>query len=52
MADENPDPHILAPGRAPTPFTADQIRDASKPGKAIRRLVEAEGETPFHLVSR
>jgi hypothetical protein len=52
MADQTDDPHVLAPGRAPTPFTADEIRDASKVGKAVRRRVDTVGETPFHLVSR
>lgn len=45
------DPHVLEPGAAPTPFTADEIRDATKVGKSIRRLVESAGEEPFHLVS-
>ena len=52
MPDQTNDPHVLAPGCAPTPFTADEIRDASKVGRSVRRLVEARGETPFHLVSR
>jgi hypothetical protein len=45
------DPHVLEPGHAPTPFTAGEIRDAAKAGKAIRRRVESVGEEPFHLVS-
>ncbi len=52
MAEETLDLHVLAPGRAPTPFTADEIRDATKVGKAIRRRVDEVGEEPFHLVSR
>ena len=52
MAEETLDPHVLAPGRAPTPFTADEIRDATKVGKAIRRRVDEVGEEPFQLVSR
>jgi hypothetical protein len=52
MADETRDPHVLAPGRAPTPFTADEIRAATKVGKAIRRRVDVVGEEPFHLISR
>src|SRR5262245_31006121 len=52
MADETLDNHVLAPGRAPTPFTADEIRDATKVGKAIRRRIDEVGEAPFYLVSR
>lgn len=29
------DPHILGPGLLPTPFTADEIRDATGRGKTI-----------------
>jgi hypothetical protein len=52
MAEETLDPHVLAPGRAPTPFTADEIRDATAVGKAIRRRVDEVGEASFYLVSR
>jgi hypothetical protein len=52
MADEIRDPHVLAPGRAPTPFTADEIRGGCPPGRTIRLRVDAVGETPFHRVSR
>jgi hypothetical protein len=52
MAEETLDPHVLAPGRAPTPFTADEIRDATAVGKAIRRRIDEVGEASFYLVSR
>jgi hypothetical protein len=52
MADETRDPHVLAPGRAPTPFTADEIRAACTVGRTIRRRVEVVGEAPFYWVSR
>lgn len=34
------DPHLLGPGLLPTPFTADEIRDATGSGKTIRLLLE------------
>jgi hypothetical protein len=34
------DPHLLGPGLLPTPFTADEIRDATGHGKTIRLLLE------------
>jgi hypothetical protein len=52
MADQTDDPHVLAPGHAPTPFTADEIRAASRVGKSVRRLVEDAAGPPYHLVSR
>ncbi len=52
MTSEITNPHVLAPGRAPTPFTADGIRAATKVGKAIKRRVDEVGEVPFYLVSR
>jgi len=52
MADETRDPHVLAPGRAPTPFTADEIRRGCPAGRIIRLRVDVVGETPFHRVSR
>lgn len=33
-------------GRAPTPYTAEQIRAATKPGRAYEYLVERPGELP------
>jgi len=38
------DPHVLVPGTAPTPLTADEIRAGSAEGRTITLLVEpAEG---------
>jgi hypothetical protein len=52
MADETRDPHVLAPARAPTPFTADEIRVGCPAGRTIRLRVDVVGDTPFHRVSR
>jgi hypothetical protein len=52
MAGETRDPHVLAPGRAPTPFTADEIRFGCPAGRTIRLRVDVVGETSFHRVSR
>ena len=46
------DPHVLAPGRAPTPFTADEIRAGCPAGRTIRLLVDVAGQPPYHRVSR
>ncbi|MDQ0727164.1 hypothetical protein [Microbacterium sp. W4I20] len=37
---DSTDPHVLGPGLLPTPFTADEIRDATGPGRVIRLLLE------------
>ena len=29
------DPHVLGPGLAPTPFTADEIRQGCRPGRPV-----------------
>lgn len=52
MADDTRDPHVLAPGQAPTPFTADEIREACPVGRTIRVRVDAAGEPSYHRVSR
>jgi len=52
MTEETGDPHVLAPGRAPTPFTAEEIRAGCPAGRTIRLRVDLAGETPFHRVSR
>lgn len=52
MADETRDSHVLAPGQAPTPFTADEIRRGCPAGRTIRLRVDVVGETPFLRVSR
>ena len=46
------DPHVLAPGRAPTPFTADEIRAGCPAGRTIRLRVDVVGRPPYHRVSR
>ncbi len=46
------DPHVLEPGHAPTPFTADEIRAGCPAGRTIRLRVEAAGEPPFLRVNR
>lgn len=52
MTHETRDPHVLAPGRAPTPFTADEIRAGCPTGRTTRLRVDVQGETTFHQVSR
>jgi hypothetical protein len=40
------DPHVVEAGHAPTPFTAQEIRQGCPAGRRIRLLVEsADGET-------
>jgi hypothetical protein len=46
------DPHVLAPGRAPTPFTAEEIRDGCPAGRTIRLRVEVVGHASFQRQSR
>jgi hypothetical protein len=46
MASDPRDPHVLEPGHHPTPFTADEIRAASRVGRTIRQLIEVEGRPP------
>lgn len=44
------DPHILGPGLLPTPFTADEIREATGAGKRIRLLLEGpDGPLGEHI---
>jgi hypothetical protein len=50
MADETHF-HVLAPGRAPTPFTAD-VRGGCPAGRTIRLRVDVVGEAAFPRVSR
>jgi hypothetical protein len=52
MSEESRDPHFLAPGRAPTPFTADEIRAGCPAGRTTRLRVEVVGEAAFHRLSR
>jgi hypothetical protein len=46
------DPHVLGPGLAPTPFTADQIRAGCPAGRSIRLLVADDGEEPYVRFNR
>ena len=46
------DPRVLGPGLLPTPFSADEIRDASGSGKLIRILVEQPDGERFERVNR
>ncbi|MBM7832598.1 hypothetical protein JOE59_003303 [Agromyces cerinus] len=46
------DPHVLGPGVLPTPFTADEIRDASGSGKTIRIRVEEPDGVTFERINR
>jgi len=52
MTDGTRDPHVLDPGQAPTPFTADEIRTGCPTGRTIRLRVDVDGETSFQRVSR
>jgi hypothetical protein len=47
MTGDEGDPHVLAPGRAPTPFTADEIRDGCPVGRTIRLRVDVVGRPSF-----
>ncbi|WP_309128837.1 hypothetical protein [Microbacterium sp.] len=46
------DEHLLGPGLLPTPFTAAEIRAASRGGKTIHLLVESPDGTSFERVNR
>jgi len=43
MGDLPPESHRLTPDTLPTPFSADQIRDACRPGRSNSFLVEKPG---------
>ncbi len=43
-----PDSHRLQPDHLPTPFSAEQIRDASSIGRLIRVCTEEPGEPPTY----
>ncbi|WP_260980409.1 hypothetical protein [Microbacterium paludicola] len=51
-APKDPDAHVLGPGLLPTPFTADEIRDAARGGKTIRMLDEEADGTRTLRVNR
>ncbi|MGW5241192.1 hypothetical protein ACWEOW_19835 [Monashia sp. NPDC004114] len=46
------DPHVLAAGMAPTPFTAAQIRSGCPEGRTITLLVEPAVGPPWRRVNR
>ena len=46
------DERVLAEGRAPTPFTAAEIRDGCPSGRMIRLLVEPATQDPYVRVHR
>lgn len=41
MSLDTNDPHVVEPGHAPTPFTAEEIRRGCPAGRTIRLLAEA-----------
>jgi hypothetical protein len=50
MSLEHDDPHVMAPGTAPTPFTPDEIREACPSGRVgVLRVTEADGTTSHRL---
>ena len=46
------DPHVLQPGFAPTPFTAEEIRDGCPQGRTITLQVERAGASTLAQVTR
>lgn len=46
------DPHRLRPDHLPTPFSAAEIRDATRPGHTLRLRLEQAGEEPVLRVTR
>jgi hypothetical protein len=52
MSEPTTDPHVLEPGHAPTPFTADEIREGTVAGKELWRHVDEDEEEPYLRVSR
>ena len=46
MSDLPPESHRLRPDHHPTPFSADQIRDAFVPGRIVRSRVVMAGAEP------
>ena len=44
------DPHVLEDGHQPTPFTAAEIRAASRLGRTVRQIVEVDGTAPVSRV--
>jgi hypothetical protein len=46
------DQHRLRPDHLPTPFSAAEIRDATRPGHTLRLRLEPAGEEPMLRVTR
>jgi hypothetical protein len=52
MAELPSDPHILKIGHAPTPFTADEIREGCPAGRTIGLLIEPGDGDPYLRLNR
>lgn len=52
MAAPEPDPNIVQPGHAPTPFTAAEIRDGCPAGRTIGMLIEPRDGDPYLTLNR
>ena len=52
MNDSDSDAHIIGPGLLATPFTADEIREATGNGKTIRLLIEGPESSREFRVNR
>ncbi|MBS1697842.1 MAG: hypothetical protein JST25_05490 [Actinobacteria bacterium] len=50
--DTGSDPHVMGEGLLPTPFTAEELRDALRGGVTIRLRVEAPDGTVTERVNR
>jgi len=46
------DSHRLRPDHLPTPFSAAEIRDASRPGRTVRSLIVRSGAEPVVRATR
>lgn len=47
MTDLPPEAHRLEPDHHPTPFSASQIRDASRPGTVVTYRIDPPGGDPY-----
>jgi hypothetical protein len=52
MAELPSDPHVFRPGDAPTPFSADEIRDGCPAGRTIGLLIELRDGDPYLTINR
>ena len=46
------DPYVLRVGHAPTPFTADEIRDGCPEGRTVGLLIEPRDGDPYLTINR